>query len=98
MNEHGLDSYFYDLTEVERAVARVAADSVREMAVANARKRPKATTLLEEFAEFVLSLRGKHDDPPELELKQIASVAINLLWQIQMGTDINDFVTVKDKK
>jgi hypothetical protein len=58
--------------------------AVRMMAMDNILKRPKMTTLVEEFAEAVLSARGKHDDPLELELMQIASVCINLLWQIKL--------------
>jgi hypothetical protein len=79
-----------DLTPFARAaLARACADVV-EMAAANAHKRPKATTLLEEMAELVLALRGKHDDSPELELAQIASIAINMLWQSRAGMDINN--------
>jgi len=35
--------------------------------------------LMEEVAELVLSLRGEHDDPPELELEEIAGICINWL-------------------
>lgn len=35
----------------------------------------------EEKAELTLSLRGKHDDTPSLELIEIASIAINMLVQ-----------------
>lgn len=51
----------------------------------NIHKRPKFTTLLEEMTELTLALRGKHDHPAELELIQIASVALNLLAQVYMG-------------
>jgi len=36
-------------------------------------------TLLEEISELILSLRGKHDNPPDLELVEIASICINWL-------------------
>lgn len=48
-------------------------------------KKPTFSTLLEEFAELVLSLRGKHDDPPELEITQIGGICMNLLAQIHNG-------------
>lgn len=45
-------------------------------------KKPNMRTLTEEFAEAVLSARGKHEHPLRLELVQIASIAINILRQI----------------
>ncbi len=72
------------LTTVEVESLRKAADDVRQMAVDNRFKRPKMTTLVEEFSEAVLAARGKHDDPLELELLQIASVCVNLIWQLRV--------------
>ena len=62
-----------------------ALSDVRSNAMENAFKHPKFTTLLEEFAELVLSLRGKHDHPPELELTQMGGIIINLLSQIYLS-------------
>lgn len=98
METHGMDSHYSELSETEREFWWDAVNDVIGEAKDNAHKRPKMTTLLEEFSELVLSLRGKHDDPPELELAQVASVAINLLWQLKMGYDINNIVTIKDKR
>lgn len=56
----------------------------------NEHKKPKATTLIEEMAEFILACRGKHEHPIELELYEIASIAINLLRQAEMGIEINN--------
>lgn len=95
--EHGLDSEFKEVSDLEWRYHREAVNDVLKEAATNAHKRPKMTTLIEEFSELVLSLRGKHDDPPEVELKQVASVAINLLWQMKMGQDINNIVTFKEK-
>lgn len=61
--------------------------------VANATKRPKMTTLMEEVAEAILASRGKHDDPLSLELTQIAGVCGNMLWQIEMGVDVANLRT-----
>lgn len=96
MTDHGMDSVFSELSETEREFWWDAVEEAISEAKNNAHKRPKMTTLLEEFSELVLSLRGKHDDPPELELKQVAAVAINLLWQLRMGHDINNIVTFKE--
>lgn len=38
-----------------------------------------ALMLLEEVGELLLSLLGLHRHPPELELKQIATIAMNWL-------------------
>lgn len=95
---HGKDSYYAPLTNREILAYQQACAEVLKEANANKHKRPKMTTLLEEFSELVLSLRGKHDDPPEMELRQVASVAINLLWQLHMGHDINNIVTIREKK
>lgn len=54
----------------------------------HATKRPKMTTLMEEVAEAILASRGKHDDPLELELTQIAGICGNMLWQIATGADV----------
>lgn len=59
----------------------------------NATKRPKMTTLMEEVAEAILASRGKHDDPLELELAQIAGVCGNMLWQIATGQDVSNLRT-----
>lgn len=58
---------------------------VKSNAEENAFKHPKFTTLLEEFAELVLSLRAKHDHPPELELVQMGGIIINLLSQTYLS-------------
>ncbi len=59
-------------------------DEVRHIAQDNAFKRPKMTTLTEEFSEAVLASRGKHDDPLRLELMQIMTVCANMIWQIDL--------------
>ena len=41
--------------------------------------------LIEEVAELAAALLGKHDDPPEWELMQIASIAINWLARRKAG-------------
>lgn len=91
----GLDSHFVELTEAEKQAFRQAVNRVVLEAQNNRHKRPKVTTILEEVAEMILSFRGKHDDPPELELVQIASVCINVLWQLEMGLDVNNIVTYR---
>jgi len=73
------------LSMKEQIALRDAIQRVAINARANAYRRPAFSTLLEEFAELVLSLRGKHDDPPQLELEQIGGIAINMLWQIECG-------------
>ncbi len=50
-------------------------------------KRPAMSTLLEEMAEAVLSSRGKHDGPLELEITQIGGICINILWQLYDGLE-----------
>ena len=75
------------LNEDEDDALFQAALDVYSMAVDNAGRKPKMTTLVEEFAEAVLVARGKHDDPLELELKQIASICVNMLWQIKLYGD-----------
>jgi len=52
-------------------------------------KTPDKDTLLEEVAELILSLKGKHEDPPELELVEIGGIAINLLRRLFRREDIN---------
>jgi hypothetical protein len=94
---HGLDSQYKELTGAEFEALRAAHYEIYVECQRNAYKRPKMTTLLEEFSELVLSFRGKHDDPPELELTQIAAAATNMLWQIKMGYDVNNIVSIKDK-
>lgn len=83
MNKNGgLDTRIYkDLDEDEWAVFQQSLEAITEMAKKNAYKRPKMTTMMEEFAELYLVFRGKHSDTVELELAQIASVALNMLWQ-----------------
>lgn len=67
-------------------------DKVISQVRENEHKEPKATTLIEEMAEFILACRGKHEHPIELELYEIASIAINLIRQAQMGVEINDII------
>ena len=55
----------------------------------NAYKRPTMLTLIEEWAESVLSARDKHDDPLRLELVQIAGVCVNLIRRIDAGDVIS---------
>jgi hypothetical protein len=55
-----------------------------EMAAANQHKRPKMTTLVEEFAEAVLASRGKHEHPTRLEVMQMITVGMNIVWQIDL--------------
>lgn len=83
------------LTVDEGIALSEAIREVSENAISNAAKRPKMTTLLEEVAEAILASRGKHDDPLELELTQIAGVCINLLWQMKMGVDVANLQTRK---
>ena len=92
----GLDSVFVQLSDREKESFREAINSVALEAQNHQHKRPKVTTILEEFAEMVLAFRGKHDDTPELELIQVASVCINVLWQLRLGIDVNNIVTNKD--
>lgn len=96
--DHGLDTQFKHLTDEEVGLRDDAIKAVLDEVYNNQHKRPKMTTLLEEFSELVLAFRGKHDDPPELELKQVASVAINMLWQLYAGDDVNNIVTFKENK
>jgi hypothetical protein len=93
----GLDSKFEALDSIEVAEFWDTVDTVMDIAYEHAYKRPKMTTLLEEVAEAILASRGKHDDPLELELVQIASVAINCLWQLRMGYDIANLHTKRDE-
>jgi len=95
MNNHGLDSMYKDLSFVEVQAFDEAANRVVDEAIKNRYKRPKVTTILEEVAEMILAFRGKHDDSPELELIQIASVCINVLWQLELGIDVNNIVTFR---
>ncbi len=74
-----------ELTAFEMGMLENAARIVTLTAVSNASLRPAMTVLLEEVAEAILAARGKHDDSLELELEQIASVCINLLWQLRCG-------------
>ncbi len=76
----------YDQLELEGTISNVATES-EFMALRNAHKRPAMTTLVEEFSEATLSARGKHEDPLELELMQIASVCVNLISQIRLGDE-----------
>ena len=92
---HGLDSEFKDLSFTEIQAFEEAVNKVSNEALRNRHKRPKATTILEEFSEMILAFRGKHDDPPELELVQIASACINVLWQLEVGIDVNNIVTYR---
>lgn len=82
-----------ELTTDEVYALEQAATDVVLMAREHASKRPKMTTLVEEHAEAVLAARGKHDDPLELELLQIASVCVNLVWQIRTGVDVANLRT-----
>jgi hypothetical protein len=72
------------LTVGEYNTLNAVMDEARLMAQDHAYKRPKMTTLTEEFAEAVLASRGKHDDPLRLELMQIMTVCANLVWQIDL--------------
>lgn len=94
---NGLDSQFVQLSDVEKEAFKRAVNRVVLEAQNNRHKRPKVTTILEEVAEMILSFRGKHDDPPDLELVHIASVCINVLWQLEMGLDVNNIVTYKNQ-
>lgn len=92
---NGLDSRFSQLSDTEKEAFEVAANRVVLEAQDNRHKRPKVTTILEEFSEMILAFRGKHDDPPELELVQVASCCINVLWQLNLGLDVNNIVTYR---
>lgn len=95
MKDYGLDSQFIALSDAEEEAFRLAVNRVVVEAQNHRHKRPKVTTILEEFSEMILSFRGKHDDPPELELVQVASVCINVLWQLELGLDVNNIVTYR---
>lgn len=56
-----------------------AAMAVLDNAAMHREKTPNLGTLLEEVAELVLSLRGKHEHAPEVELEEIGGIAINWL-------------------
>ncbi len=73
------------LSRLEKKMFRRAVRVVTDTAAENAELRPAMSTLLEEVAEAILAARGKHDDPLELEIEQIASVCINILWQLYRG-------------
>lgn len=75
-----------EVTEMYGKIEQVVYE-VENMALHHAHKRPAMTTLVEEMAEAVLAARGKHDDPLELELMQVASVAVNLIAQLRMGRE-----------
>jgi hypothetical protein len=94
----GLDSAYQNLTTKENSALLRALSNVEMNATANAYKRPKVTALLEEVAELILACRGKHEDGVELEIIQIAGVAINILWQIHEGREdeINNIITHRD--
>lgn len=88
------------LTDDEHIALSKAVLLVEENARGNAYKRPAMTTLIEEMAELTLALRGKHDDPVDVELVQIAGVAVNLLWQWNLGHEehVNNIVTFTTEK
>jgi hypothetical protein len=92
----GLDSEFRALDDVELGEFWDCVDTVIDIANEYAYKRPKLTTLMEEVAEVILASRGKHNDPLELELVQVAAVAINCLWQLRMGYDISNLKTTRN--
>ncbi len=58
---------------------------IKQNALEHSSKKPAMTTLIEEVAEAVLSARGKHNDPLELEITQIGGVCINILAQLYAG-------------
>lgn len=82
-----IDSKPNKLTTEEWHAFNAAFEEIRTEASKHAHRRPKLTTLLEEFSEVVLASRGKHDDPLSLEVRQVASVAANCLWQIILYGD-----------
>jgi len=67
-------------------------DDVVNEVIANANanyyRKPNLLTLLEEIAEMILSGRGKHDDPLELELIQMAGICINIVRRIRNGDKV----------
>lgn len=73
------------LSRLEKKMFKRAVRVVTDSAADNAELRPAMSTLLEEVAEAILAARGKHDDPLELEIEQIAGVCINILWQLYRG-------------
>ena len=89
-------AYPVELSEQELAAFSQAVTVVVKNMAANAAKRPKMTTLLEEVAEAILASRGKHEHPLELELAQIAGVCGNLIWQMACGADIANLQTRKE--
>jgi hypothetical protein len=73
------------LSKKEKKAFSDAMDAVIGVSMAKRQRRPNMGTLLEEVSELILASRGKHNDPTSLELVQIASIAINMLWQDYMG-------------
>lgn len=69
------------------------ADKAAKEVVKNANwhilKKPTKDMLLEEIAELLLALRGKHQHTPREELVEIGGIAINLIRAIDMGYDIS---------
>ena len=52
--------------------------------------------LLEEVGELTLSLIGLHKHPPDLELKQIATIALNWLEKREWGGGTENIINVRD--
>ncbi len=87
------------LTKKEMQLLNEAVADIEKNARDNAHKRPAVTKLIEEFSELILAFRGKHKDPPELEITQIGGIAINILWQLKAGKveHVNNIKPSKDK-
>lgn len=68
---------------------------------ANYQPRPDFSMLAQEVLELSLSLRGRHEHPPEWELVQIGGVVLNWLADIEAANsgsvcDLN--VTVREAR
>lgn len=64
----------------------------------NADRQPRLGTLLEEIAEYCRSIEGRHEDPPGLELVQIAGIAINMLKAYDYAEVISAFIARNARK
>jgi hypothetical protein len=49
--------------------------------------------LMEEVGELGASLAGRHEDPPQLELLEIASIAMNFIFRLHELSKANLFIS-----
>lgn len=62
------------MTPDQQKAFDAAVQAITTDATEHSHKRPKITTLLEEFAELVLSLRDKHEHTPRTELVHFITI------------------------